>query len=105
MENGYFRNPGSRTVRTVRAGGVIQALSLKRMRGGLPAVALLAAGLALAGCKEDCSAAAKLGDFEFSQGNFVNAVKQYEKALKADANCGVVGRKLADAKRRIAEEK
>jgi hypothetical protein len=101
MENGYFRNPGSRTVRTGRA---VKVRSPKRMRGGLPAVALLAAGLALAGCKEDCSAAAKLGDFEFSQGNFVNAVKQYEKALKADANCGIVGQKLADAKRRIAEE-
>jgi predicted TPR repeat methyltransferase len=61
--------------------------------------------LTFAGCKEDCSAAARLGDFEFSQGNFVNAVKQYEKALKADANCGIVGQKLADAKRRIAEEK
>lgn len=100
MENGQFRHPGDRA----EAKG-IGALARSRTRGrNLWVAALWMAGLALAGCKEDCSAAAKLGDFEFSQGNFVNAVKQYEKALRADANCGTVGRKLEDAKRRIAEE-
>lgn len=58
--------------------------------------------LALAACKQDCSEAARMGDFEYSQGNFTNAVRHYEKALKADANCGIVAQKLADAKRREA---
>ncbi|GEM_PF-2099582 len=61
--------------------------------------------LSLAACKEDCSEAARMGDFEFSQGNYVNAVKQYEKALRADAKCGVVGEKLAEAKRKVAAGK
>lgn len=65
----------------------------------------VAALLVVSGCKEDCSAAARMGDFEASQGNWVNAVKQYEKALKADANCGVVGEKLAEAKRKVAAGK
>ena len=65
----------------------------------------LAVSLCLSACKEDCSAAARMGDFEASQGNWVNAVKHYEKALKADAKCGVVGEKLAEAKRKVAAGK
>ena len=74
------------------------ALTLAALLG---AVALMG----LSACKEDCSAAARMGDFEASQGNWVNAVKQYEKALRADANCGVVGEKLAEAKRKVAAGK
>lgn len=68
----------------------------------------LAASVALAvsagamGCKEDCAAPAKLGDFEFSQGNYSNAVKQYEKALKADPKCYNVEGKLTEARRKAA---
>jgi lipopolysaccharide biosynthesis regulator YciM len=82
--------------------------SLTGFQGGLrvgPAAAILAAGLLLAGCKEDCSQAARMGDFEFSQGNYANAVRQYETALRADAKCGVVGEKLAEAKRKASAEK
>ena len=53
-------------------------------------------------CKEDCSKAARMGDFEFSQGNYVNAVKHYERALQVDNKCGVVEKKLADAKLKAA---
>ncbi|HKP96806.1 MAG TPA: hypothetical protein VJ385_13695 [Fibrobacteria bacterium] len=66
------------------------------------AAAMLSAALLLAGCKEDCSRAARMGDFEFSQGNYANAIKHYEKALRADAKCGVVGEKLAEAKRKAS---
>jgi hypothetical protein len=68
-------------------------------------VLAMVAVLGLSACKEDCSAAARMGDFEASQGNWVNAVKQYEKALRADAKCGVVGEKLAEAKRKVAAGK
>lgn len=54
-------------------------------------------------CKQDCSEAARMGDFELSQGNIPNAIRNYEKALKADANCGVVADKLAEAKRKLAQ--
>ena len=55
----------------------------------------------LAGCnKEDCAKSAKMGDFEYSQGNYVNAIKHYEKALQVNEKCGVVGEKLAEAKRK-----
>jgi hypothetical protein len=65
----------------------------------------IAVALCLSACKEDCSAAARMGDFEASQGNWVNAVKHYEKALRADAKCGVVGEKLVEAKRKVAAGK
>jgi len=61
--------------------------------------AALAGGI---GCKADCSAPVKLGDFEFSQGNYTNAVKQYEKALKADPKCYNVEGKLAEARLKAA---
>ena len=53
------------------------------------------------GCKQDCSEPARMGDFEMSQGNVENAIRNYEKALKADPACGVVADKLADAKRKL----
>jgi hypothetical protein len=80
-------------------------------RGRKRALTATLAGLVLAGvtglaaCKEDCSQAARMGDFEFSQGNYANAVKQYEKALRADAKCGTAGEKLAEAKRLMAAGK
>ena len=71
------------------------------MRG----MVLVAALAGVMGCKEDCAAPAKLGDFEFSQGNFTNAVKQYEKALKADPKCYNVEGKLAEARRKAASSR
>ena len=74
-------------------------------RAGLVAVSALAAlaFVSLAcGCKQDCAAPAKLGDFEFSQGNYVNAVKQYEKALRADPKCYQIEGKLEEARRKAA---
>lgn len=68
----------------------------------LRGVALAAVLAGVMGCKEDCAAQAKLGDFEFSQGNYSNAVKQYEKALKADPKCYNVEGKLAEARRKAA---
>jgi len=53
-------------------------------------------------CKQDCSDLARMGDFEMSQGNVENAIRNYEKALKADPACGVVADKLAEAKRKLA---
>ncbi len=43
-----------------------------------------------------------MGDFEVSQGNYVNAIRHYERALKQDADCGVVKDKLAEARRKAA---
>ncbi len=64
---------------------------------------LLAMGVASSGCnKEDCAKPAKMGDFEYSQGNYVNAIKHYERALQINEKCGVVGEKLAEAKRKAA---
>ena len=74
-------------------------------RPGLGAVYALAAlaviGLTT-GCKQDCAGPAKMGDFEFSQGNYVNAVKQYEKALRADPKCYQIEGKLEEARRKAA---
>ena len=64
--------------------------------------AALLAGLLLWGCREDCSEAARQGDFEYSQRNYPNAIKHYEQALRIDAKCGVVADKLAEAKRKAA---
>lgn len=71
----------------------------------VPAAAALLAALLLTACKEDCSGPARLGDFEYSQGNYANAIKQYEKALRTDAKCGVVADKLAEARRKLAAGK
>jgi cytochrome c-type biogenesis protein CcmH/NrfG len=82
----------------MRMGTVTGAKAPKRRAAA--AAGALAAGLVLsaAGCKQDCSGPARLGDFEFSQGNYVNAVKQYEKALRADPKCYNVEGKLAEAR-------
>ena len=65
--------------------------------------ALAAAAIALlAGCKKDCSEAVRTGDFEFLQGNYVNAVRQYEKALRADADCRMIDGRLEEARRKAA---
>ena len=63
---------------------------------------LAALAVGTMGCKEDCTPPAKLGDFEFSQGNYTNAVKQYEKALRADPKCYNVEGKLEEARRKAA---
>lgn len=67
-----------------------------------PALAVLFAGLALlgAGCGQDCLELKRMGDFEFSQGNYPNAIRKYEQALAADSACAGVGAKLAEARER-----
>ena len=70
-----------------------------------PAAAGLAGLLLLGACKQDCSEPARMGDFEFSQGNYTNAIRHYDKALKADANCGIVGEKLEEARRKEARSR
>ncbi len=62
--------------------------------------AILCLGFLLLGCRQDCSEEARQGDFELSQGNFTNAVKHYERALKVDSHCGVVRQKLEETKRK-----
>lgn len=70
---------------------------------GLSLGALAAAcGLALAGCGKDCREAVRLGDFELSQGNYANAVKRYEQALREDPKCYNVDAKLKEARERAA---
>jgi tetratricopeptide (TPR) repeat protein len=59
-------------------------------------------GLALAGCGQDCREPVRLGDFEYSQGNYANAVKRYEQALRIDPKCYKVEDKLNDARQRAA---
>jgi len=46
---------------------------------------LACAGLALfvIGCGENCADAARMGDFEFSQGNYENAIRQYQRASRS----------------------
>jgi hypothetical protein len=59
-------------------------------------------GLASAGCGKDCREAVRLGDFEFSQGNYANAAKRYEQALRDDPKCYNVEAKLKEAREREA---
>lgn len=68
-------------------------------KAGLGLGILFAAGV-LIGCGQDCFESKRMGDFEFSQGNYVNAVKHYKKALAADTACAGVKEKLADAEAR-----
>ena len=58
--------------------------------------------LLISGCREDCSESARMGDFELLQGNLTNAIRHYERALKIDANCGVVKSKLEEAKQKAS---
>ncbi len=55
---------------------------------------------ALAGCKKDCRETVRLGDFEYSQGNYANAAKRYAQALREDPACYNVEAKLKDARER-----
>jgi lipopolysaccharide biosynthesis regulator YciM len=59
-------------------------------------------GLAMAGCKKDCREAVRLGDFEFSQGNYANAAKRYEQALRQDPGCYNADAKLKEARERAS---
>lgn len=63
-------------------------------------ILLAAGGLLAAGCGQDCFEHKRLGDFEFSQGNYANAIRHYERALDADSACAGVKEKLEDARRR-----
>lgn len=60
------------------------------------------AGLALLaiGCGQDCLELKRMGDFEFSQGNYPNAIRKYEQALAADSACAGVSAKLVEARER-----
>lgn len=60
----------------------------------------MAAAAWIAGCGQDCFESKRLGDFEFSQGNYPNAIRHYEKALKADSACAGVKERLEDARAR-----
>jgi hypothetical protein len=54
----------------------------------------------LAGCKPDCRESVRMGDFEFSQGNYVRAEKLYGDALRADpSGCADAEGKRANALR------
>ncbi|HLP40419.1 MAG TPA: hypothetical protein VK465_02830 [Fibrobacteria bacterium] len=62
-----------------------------------------ALGLAIAalmGCGQDCLELKRMGDFEYSQGNYANAIRHYERALAADSACAGVGEKLQEARQR-----
>lgn len=82
--------------------GLTSSAGIRRIMATVMAMAVLAG---VFGCKEDCAAPTKLGDFEFSQGNYTNAIKQYEKALRADPKCYNVEGKLAEARRKAASDK
>jgi hypothetical protein len=57
----------------------------------------------LAGCGKNCGDEARLGDFEYSQNNYPNALRHYEKALKTDPQCGEgrVKEKLEETRKRL----
>jgi hypothetical protein len=65
------------------------------------AVLSLAAALS-AGCGQDCFESKRMGDFEYGQGNYRNAIRHYLKALEADPACAGVKQKLEEAKAREA---
>jgi hypothetical protein len=63
----------------------------------LPAAIAGAAGLL--GCGGDCREAARLGEFELSQGNYERAILQFEKAWDWDsAGCPGVKQRLLEAR-------
>ena len=88
-----------------KGGSMEWIMGKAKLAGGLFMGCFFCCLICLTGCREDCSEAARMGDFEVSQGNYANAVRQYEKALRADAKCGVVADKLAEAKRKAAAGK
>jgi hypothetical protein len=59
-------------------------------------------GMAMAGCGKDCRETVRLGDFELSQGNYANAVKRYEQALRDDPKCYNAEAKLKEARERAS---
>lgn len=65
------------------------------------AAASMAAAL-LTGCGQDCFESKRMGDFEYSQGNYANAIKHYLKAQEADSACAGVKEKLEEARSREA---
>ncbi len=54
----------------------------------------------LLGCETDCIKTVQTGDFEFSQGNYKNALRQYEQAWKEDSACS-----QAQSKIKLTEER
>ena len=68
---------------------------------GAAAAGTLMAAL-LAGCGQDCFEAKRMGDFEYSPGNYANAIKHYLKSLEADPACAGVKEKLEEARSREA---
>jgi hypothetical protein len=81
--------------------GIPMGSGIRRVLGTLGA----AWGIAMAGCGQDCRETVRLGDFEFSQGNYANAAKRYEQALREDPKCYNVDAKLRDARDRAAARK
>lgn len=67
---------------------------------GMAAAAALAVLALGTGCGEDCLELKRLGDFEYSQGNYPNAIRHYERALAADTACSGVKEKLEEARSR-----
>ena len=67
-----------------------------------PLAVLLIAGssLLLAACGRDCREDIRLGDFEFSQGNYARAEKLYRQAWEADSvSCADVRDRLGNTRR------
>ncbi len=77
--------------------GRLGTLAAKMAGLGLAGLTALAG---FAGCGQDCFEAKRLGDFEFSQGNYPNAIRHYERALQADSACAGVKERLEDARAR-----
>ena len=67
-----------------------------------PGLLAVAGGVVVAGCGKDCREAVRLGDFEYSQGNYANAAERYVQALRDDPKCYQVEAKLRDARDRAA---
>jgi tetratricopeptide (TPR) repeat protein len=89
--------------------GLLKEERMGKNRGRALKACGWAVGLSLAAfpaaCKRDCGETVRLGDFEFSQGNYANAIKRYEQALREDPECYNVEGKLAEARRKAASER
>lgn len=64
----------------------------------IPALGVLA--FLVQACGQDCFEIRRMGDFEYSQGNYANAIRHYERALETDSACAGVKEKLAEARAR-----
>jgi hypothetical protein len=60
----------------------------------------LGAAFGLAACGQDCFEAKRMGDFEYSQGNYSGAIGHYKRALKENPDCAGVKEKMAEAEGR-----